>query len=91
MEQEENAKPVTTEKVVEKVEDQELPVFPDIEVVEDSKTSKFKKESVALFKEYPDAVAFHFTSDGLAFFQHNDARNYASTLEDKEVISKVRK
>lgn len=93
-------KVVATEKVVdkapevvpaEKVEDQDLPVFPAETKVEASKTPKFDKESKALFNEYPDNSAFHFTSDGLAFFQHNDARNHASTLEEKEVISKVRK
>jgi len=59
--------------------------------VEETKTRKFDKESKSLFVEYPDKDAFHFTSDGLAFFQHTDARNHASTLDDKEVISKTRK
>ena len=83
-----------TEKEVEKTPEteieQELPVFPAVSKVEASNTSKFYDESESLFKDYPDAIAFHFTSDGLAFFQHTDARNHASTLEDKEVISKVR-
>jgi len=69
----------------------DIPLFPSTGSVEASKTSKFDKESKALFNEYPDNSAFHFTSDGLAFFQHNDARNHASTLEDKEVVSKVKK
>ena len=80
------------EKVVEEtIKVEELPVFPAIETVEASKTSAFEDESEKLFKEYPDATSFHFSSDGLAFFTHNDARNHGLTLTDKQVISKVRK
>jgi len=68
----------------------DIPLFPSTGSVKATKTEKFDKESKDLFKEYPDNKAFHFTSDGLAFFQHNDARNHATTLEDKEVISKVK-
>lgn len=83
---------VTTEKVVEKEDNKaEIAVFPATENVEESVTEKFGDEAKALFGEYPDKDAFHFTSDGLAFFQHGDARNHASTLEDKEVITKTRK
>ena len=80
------------EKVVEEtIKVEELPVFPAIETVEASKTSAFHDESEKLFKEYPDATSFHFSSDGLAFFTHNDARNHGLTLTDNQVISKVRK
>lgn len=69
----------------------DIVVFPATENVEESVTEKFGEEAAALFAEYPENDAFHFTSDGLAFFQHGDARNHASSLEDKEVVSKVRK
>ena len=75
----------------EKEKDAEIAVFPATENVEENVTEKFDKEAVELFESYPDNTAFHFTSDGLAFFQHGDARNHANSLEDKEVISKVRK
>ena len=103
----ESATDVTAEKVVEKEtqvselvsdvtaekedKEEEISVFPGTENVEESITEKFGNESKDLFVEYPDKDAFHFTSDGLAFFQHGDARNHASTLEDKEVITKIRK
>jgi len=81
----------STEVVEETLKEVELPVFPATETVEASKTSAFEDESEKLFKEYPDATSFHFSSDGLAFFTHNDARNHGLTLTDKQVISKVRK
>ena len=81
----------STEVVEETLKEVELPVFPATETVEASKTSAFEDESEKLFKEYPDATSFHFSSDGLAFFTHNDARNHGITLTDKQVVSKVRK
>ena len=81
----------STEVVEETLKEVELPVFPATETVEASKTSAFEDESEKLFKEYPDATSFHFSSDGLAFFTHNDARNHGITLTDKQLVSKVRK
>ena len=71
----------------------EIVVFPAAENVAANVTAtdKFDKEAAELFASYPDNTAFYFTNDGLAFFQQNDARNHASSLEDKEVITKVRK
>jgi hypothetical protein len=75
----------------EKEKDTEIAVFPATENVEENVTEKFDAEATEFFKEYPDASAFHFTSDGLAFFQQGDARNHANGLEDKTVITKIRK
>lgn len=69
----------------------DISVFPATEKVAESMSEKFDKEAKALFDEYTDKEAFHFTSDGLAFFQHSDARNHAKSLERKDVITKVRK
>lgn len=38
-----------------------------------------------VFGSYPEAKQFHFTSDNQAFSEASDAKNHATTLEDKEV------
>ena len=38
-----------------------------------------------IFRQFPDTKEFHVTSDDQAFFQAGDAKNHASTLEDKAV------
>lgn len=68
----------------------ELSVFPQKEEVEAKKSTKFEKEASDLFAKHAGADAFHFTSDGLAFFQVTDARVHASSLEVKDVITKLR-
>ncbi|MBS1535314.1 MAG: hypothetical protein JST78_09570 [Bacteroidetes bacterium] len=42
-----------------------------------------KKEEV--FKENPHLKEAHFTSDGQAFYNENDAKNHAKTLQDTNV------
>lgn len=43
-----------------------------------------------VFASYPEAKSFHFTSDGNAFSQENDAKNHAKSLEDKMVMKITR-
>jgi hypothetical protein len=49
------------------------------------KANKKGDKEKELFKNYPSAKELHFTADGLAFFELNDARNHAAGLKDKEI------
>jgi hypothetical protein len=49
------------------------------------KKSKNADKAKGLFKDHPGVKALHFTSDGLAFFEKNDARNHAFGLKEKEI------
>lgn len=42
------------------------------------------------FKSYPETNEFHITSDGMAFFNSNDATNHAKSLGDKSVAKVTR-
>ncbi|MDY0200977.1 MAG: hypothetical protein RBR40_08315 [Tenuifilaceae bacterium] len=44
-----------------------------------------------LFKSYPSAAAFHFTSDGIAFLEKTNAENHGRTLLLKAVKTINRK
>ncbi|SDE63295.1 hypothetical protein [Riemerella columbipharyngis] len=43
-----------------------------------------------IFKENPQLDVVYKTSDGKYFYTENDAKNYASNLEDKKVKKLVR-
>lgn len=87
---EEKAKAKVAEDLKAQEESENLTVFPQTEKVIADKTEKWDSEAELLFKQHLNCNAFHFTSDGLAFFEVSDARNHASTLADKQVISKTR-
>ena len=80
-----------TKKVPEVAEvAEELAVFPAEAKVTADETDQFDEQAKALFKQHEGVNSFCFTSDGLAFFQHSDARNHGLGLEDKIVITKTR-
>ncbi|MCH7400124.1 hypothetical protein MM236_19165 [Belliella sp. DSM 107340] len=55
------------------------------------KISKELETKVRLiFRSYPKAKEFHFTSDGQAFSLESDAKNHAKTLKAKEVTKITR-
>jgi hypothetical protein len=43
------------------------------------------KKAEELFRVFPFAKELHFASDGLAFFEMNDARSHATALKDREI------
>jgi hypothetical protein len=47
--------------------------------------SKYADKAKGLFKDHPSVKELHFTSDGLAFFEKNDAQNHALGLKEKEI------
>lgn len=47
--------------------------------------SKCEDRAKKIFGDYPDINELYFTSDGMAFFSENDAKNHAATLKDGEV------
>lgn len=81
------------EKVIVPVKEteDELTVFPAVNKVDADVTTKFDAEAKDLFKMHGNINSLHFAADGLAFYEHTDARNHANTLTDKTVITKVRK
>lgn len=44
-----------------------------------------KKRAAGYFRSYPTAKEFHFTSDGLAFFEDHSAESHAKTLPDQDI------
>jgi hypothetical protein len=81
------------EKVIAPVKEteDELSVFPAVNKVDADVTTKFDAEAKDLFEKHERINALHFAADGLAFYEHTDARNHANTLTDKTVVTKVRK
>jgi hypothetical protein len=45
--------------------------------------NKYRNKADELFARYPQAEEFHFTADGSAFFNENDAKNHAKILKSQ--------
>lgn len=48
-------------------------------------TDSRKNKMAIIFKQHPNVNELHFTSDDQAFYQPQDAKNHAGSLQDKEV------
>ncbi|MCK9452859.1 MAG: hypothetical protein M0Q90_14285 [Bacteroidales bacterium] len=76
--------------VEKKADSEELNKKVDAKETESEK-DELKEKAIKLFKSYPSAEAFYFTSDGTAFLEQNNASNHGKSLTKKEVRTIKRK
>lgn len=56
-------------------------------IATESLEGKLCMQGISILKDYPEANEINMTSNGFGFFDFNDAKNHASTLTDKTVVT----
>ncbi|MDR2382609.1 MAG: hypothetical protein LBD76_01845 [Prevotellaceae bacterium] len=85
-EAEEVATPEAEEVATPEAEKVAMPEAEEVATPEAEEVAEDKR-SLQIFKDYPGAVEIYYTSDNTAFLTESDAKNYARTLEDKNLIT----